>query len=273
MSKPIRLIVLIDFSDNTDKLIHLAKEFILKWHSKAIFMHQVPGLVPMMTDNESKAQILQVEKRRALEQLKWMVEAKYPLLNAEYIITDKDLLETINNLDNANYQYWIMAGLKGTGMLKKIFIGSTATKLVDETNLPLITFPLSTEITFPKNIVCSVSYKHPIREDVMTYMMGKLNESLEQLNLVTVITNDDDESAAENYINKLARSFEMYRPEVTILRGTNAFHEIKKLLDSHPSAYLMIQQGSRNLTDLLFRKFMINELIYHGKIPLIIIPK
>lgn len=272
MQKPIRLVVLIDFSEYAESLIHLAKEFIWKWRCKAIFMHQVPGLVPMMADSESKREILQVEKNKASVQLKWMVESKYPLFNADYIITDKDLLETIKNLDHTAYQYWVMTGLKGTGLLKKILIGSTTTKLVDETDLPLITVPLSMEITVPKNIICSVSYKYPINEHFMNYMMKNLNESLEQLKLVTIITEEDDEIKAVDYINGLAKSFETYRPEIAILKGKNALDELKNIVEHCPSAYLMLQQGSRNLSDLLFRKFMINELVYHGKIPLIIIP-
>lgn len=35
---------------------------------------------------------------------------------------------------------------------------------------------------------------------------------------------------------------------------------------------LVVQKGSRLLTDQLFRQFLINELVYEGQTPLIVLP-
>lgn len=273
MHQPIRLLVLIDFSDYAVPLIHLANEFTQKWNCKVLFIHQVPGLVPVLADNESKKEIINMEKEKAAIDLKMLVRSECPLLHPEFLVTENDLLDTIHQQDHKNFHHWVMTGLKGTGLLKKIFVGSTTTKLVDETDLPLITVPLDEHIGLPKNIICSISYRYPVNEDGLQYMLQTLADPTVKLELVTVVTDKDNEEEAKNYLQKIANLLSCYHAKTDLLKGTNALNELKQLVVNSPGAYLMLQQGSRSLTDMVFRTFMINELVYHGKIPLIIIPK
>jgi hypothetical protein len=273
MDKPIRLLALIDFSDYSIPLIHLANEFTQKWNCKVLFIHQVPGLVPVLADNESKKEIINIEKEKATIDLKMLVRRTCPMLDGDFLITENDLLDTIHEQDHKNFHHWVMTGLKGTGLLKKIFVGSTTTKLVDETDLPLVTVPLDEHIGLPKNIICSISYRYPVNEVLLNYMLQTLTDPYVKLDLVTVVTDKDNEEEAMDYLQKMANLLSEYKPKKDLLKGTNALNELKQLAVNSPGAYLMLQQGSRSLTDMIFRTFMINELVYHGKIPLIIIPK
>ncbi len=272
MEKPLRLLVLIDFSDYSDTLIDLAFQFAKQWHCKVIFVHQVPGLVPLMTESHTKKAILYAEIDEARQKLKTLVQSRYSFADAEYLVTEYDLLHTIKKQDQTEYDHWVMTGLKGTGTFKQLFIGSTTTRLVDESNLPIITLPLSREIVMPKNLICAISYKHPVNMNALQQMLHKLQPWVESVQLVTIIDNDDKEDEASQYLKAMEQIFANFKPHTHVLKGAEPLQLLKDMVEEKSSTYLMIQQGSRNLSDVFFRKFMVNELVYHGSIPLLIIP-
>lgn len=53
-----------------------------------------------------------------------------------------------------------------------------------------------------------------------------------------------------------------------IYEGSN----IKDVINSKVDELLVVQKGSRLFSDHLFRKFMINELVYEGQTPMIVLP-
>jgi hypothetical protein len=57
-----------------------------------------------------------------------------------------------------------------------------------------------------------------------------------------------------------------------IYEGNNPFNDIKKVINNNNGQMLIVQKGSRLLTDHFFRKFLINELVYEGQTPLVVLP-
>lgn len=50
-----------------------------------------------------------------------------------------------------------------------------------------------------------------------------------------------------------------------------AFDLLKERVELTEDSFLVLQQGSRSLSDKLFRKFMVNELVFNAKTPLIVL--
>lgn len=63
-----------------------------------------------------------------------------------------------------------------------------------------------------------------------------------------------------------------FNTNYAIYEGEDHFDDIKKTINNNIEELLIVQKGSRMLTDQLFRKFVVNELVYEGKTPLIILP-
>ncbi|MNE57231.1 hypothetical protein D3C80_1521830 [compost metagenome] len=63
-----------------------------------------------------------------------------------------------------------------------------------------------------------------------------------------------------------------FNTDFAIYEGNNPFDDIKKIINNKNDEMLIVQKGSRHLTDQLFRKFLINELVYEGQTPLIVLP-
>ncbi|NHW58665.1 universal stress protein, partial [Escherichia coli] len=47
---------------------------------------------------------------------------------------------------------------------------------------------------------------------------------------------------------------------------------IKKVINNNETEILVLQKGNRFVTDHIFRKFLVNELVYVGDIPLVVLP-
>jgi len=61
--------------------------------------------------------------------------------------------------------------------------------------------------------------------------------------------------------------------QAIIYQSQNPSDDIKKVLNNKTKEILVVQRGSRLLSDRVSRKFMINELVYEGQTPLIILPE
>lgn len=97
---------------------------------------------------------------------------------------------------------------------------------------------------------------------------------MRELEFISVITPDDKELDTLQYIQQLSEYYREKVPETTykIFSGKNAFEEIRNFMPRDAKTFLVLQKGSRSLNDQVFRKFVANDLIYHGAIPLIILP-
>ena len=90
----------------------------------------------------------------------------------------------------------------------------------------------------------------------------------------SVITQEDDYNATENYLRELVNLFSDKREDTSyeLFVGRTAFEDLKRILSEKKDEFIIVQRGSRMLMDQIFRKFLINELVYEGNIPLVILP-
>ena len=80
-------------------------------------------------------------------------------------------------------------------------------------------------------------------------------------------------NSVKKYLTDLTLFFaDRFDTTFAIYEGSNPFSDIKKVINNKIDEILIVQKGSRLLTDQLFRKFLINELVYEGQTPLIILP-
>ncbi|MDZ7846452.1 MAG: hypothetical protein U5L96_06635 [Owenweeksia sp.] len=94
---------------------------------------------------------------------------------------------------------------------------------------------------------------------------------MKELEFFTILKENESEEKAKEQLAKLKAEYADYNPVVSIFKGDDAFDGLKKHVEKTTDAFLVLQQGSRSLQDQLFRKFMINELVYSGHTPLIVI--
>lgn len=275
-----RLIVLIDFSVYSRALAELAARWCKISQAKLLFVHQVPGFFPALTDDASKMKIIRHEKDQALEKLKKFVEDKnLDPTQVGYVITESHLLNTIDDLLKEGFDDIILVGIRGAGVLKKLLIGNTATTIIDNVKRTVVAVPdkLCAEPNVfcnlvPKRLVVSLSYQFPLNEDAFDNFVNRYSKAITQLEFISAVSDDKEEDAI-CYLETLTTKYSAIgKSSFRIFKGDNHFEQIRNFVESEPDTILVVQKGSRNLTDLLFRKFMINEIVHDGSLPLVVLP-
>lgn len=270
MKKQNRIISLIDFSEYSNKVIQFTADFSRLIDARVVFVHRVPGMVPALADSESRRQIIDHEKEVALQKLKEQAGVYFSPA-PQFEVSDKHLLTIFKELKDEGYFDWVVAGLKGTGMVKKVFMGSTTLMVIEETRLPTVAIPMAENISLPKELVVVVSSKYPINAEMLKPVMTNLSGSVVKTTFISIITETDDELNTGKYFKELENEFKAFNTMSVMFKGVDPFEEIQGYFRDKSDVFLVAQQGSGTLTDALFGDHFINELVYHGSIPLIVL--
>lgn len=252
-------------------MVHYAHTLSQAWQCRVTLVHRIIAAVPSLTDEATRRTVLEQQEAEALEYMRHLVSSRFIFMNVDYVVTDTDLVMWLQNLDHTNFENWVITGLKSTGILKQIFWGSTTNQIIEHTDLPLIALPLEQEVPYPRCIALGLHEKYPFNEAMCRTMLSRFH-GVEQLRLFTIVANGAEAEAAQHYLQSIADRFSDWELTLQVYEGSDIKEQMKAIAQEHPDTALMLQQGARSLSDLISRRFLINELVYHGKLPLIIIP-
>lgn len=270
MAKLNRVIVLIDFSEYSENLTDFAFSISEILNAKVVFVHQILAIAPGMTNQAIRDEIVKSESHEAHLNLRKLAKGRV-YSDDSFQVSQKHVLTILKELKSSHYFDWVIVGLKGTGVLKRLFIGSTALSIVDESDLLSVAVPIRNQIAVPKKLMVGVNPKYPLNKHQFGTVLSALSPQIKQLEFFTVLKENEDESRAKEHLSALQKEYEAHEPGIQLYKGKNAFDLLKERVELTEDSFLILQQGSRSLTDQLFRKYLINELVYNAKSPLIVL--
>lgn len=269
-----RFILLIDFSPYSEHLVQFAYEWGNRISAEILLVHQTIVMSPVMTPQESKIHLTQIANRNALEKLQKCTEAILPKeASVKHLVAERKLVYQLRALLREPYNNLVFLGLKGTGLLKKIFIGSEAVRVIDSIDNLIVAMPKNAECCSRESIHVAVQKNYPLNIIEFNKFLNFAGEQINKIVFFSVITPDDDLDGTEKYLRDLAESYSDKRDvSHELYQGKNAFEDLKKVISEKKNEFIVVQRGSRMFVDQIFRKFLINELVYEGNIPMVILP-
>lgn len=265
-----RILVLVDFSAQPENLIDFAFQFSEKINAKIVLVHKVAGMAPAMTDESLRKEIIENEYQEARLKLQDLAKDRI-YADDSFVIDSGPLLSILKNLQSPRYFDWVFSGIKKSGALKRVFLGSSILPIIENSDFLSLSVPVIQFLQLPKRFLMAVSPQFPINESQLEQVLNSMKPDLEEI-LFFTITGEQESGAKEfEYLKELETKFQTFKPDIKIYKSQNLisfFNENPQLLDD---AYLVLQQGSRNLTDKVFRKFMVNEMIFQAQTPLIVL--
>jgi nucleotide-binding universal stress UspA family protein len=268
-----RIILLTDFSPQSENLLAFAGKWAESIGADLLLVHQVPGMVPALADNTSRSQIIGFEKEQAMQKLKELASQIEPsAASLDYWVSEKPISVLLQELLQQDFDDLILLGLKGTGLLKQTFLGSNATKVIEEVNAITLAIPLK-KVIQPHALTVAVSYKYPLNEAAFGKLLAMLKQEIKVIEFITIVTASDVEAESVQYLAGLHERFQSLIPSsIRVFRGGNALSEIKAHLRHHQDRMLVVQKGSRTLSDKFFRRFLIHDLVHDASMPLLVLP-
>lgn len=269
-----RFILLIDFSEYSGNLIKYAYEWSIKVNAKLILVHKTMALVPAFAASETRQHIYQNENDEALIKLKGLVNALIPnSLNVSYSVSERPLQFILTKLLSEAYENFIFVGLKGTGLLKKIFLGSVAIQVIESIQGITVAIPKEISVFSQGKIFVAIAEKYALNIRALNRTLNLFDKENTSITFFHLAKRHEKANEVEDRVRELSVLFaNRFNTNFCIYEGEHPFEDIKKVINRNVNEILIVQKGSRLLTDQLFRKFVINELVYEGQTPLIVLP-
>ena len=269
-----RFIVLIDFSKYAHNLLKYASEWATQAHADLLLVHQTNVAVPSLTDIESRKQIAQYTNEDALQKLKALAKELVPNdTKVTYLVSESHLQFILPKLFAEPFENLIFVGLKGTGLLKKIFLGSVALDAIENTDNIVVAMPKEIDTFSHKQIFVAVAEKHPFDILELNKFLKFIDRENTNITFFHLAKPNEETTGIKGQLQELSNLFgDKYNTDFAIYEGLNPFDDISKVINNKIDEMLIVQKGSRLLSDQFFRKFIINKLIYEGQTPLIVLP-
>lgn len=269
-----RFIVLVDFSAYSENLLKYACDWSQRIGAELLLVHQTVVLTPAFTDRKSRAGIARQINAEALERLRELRETLLPPeITVSYSVSENPLHSFLPVLLSNPFDNLIFVGLKGAGLLKKFFIGSFAVQVIEMADNIVAAIPKGVSTFSPEKLFVAISKKQAFNIPAFGHFLGFAGEGIKNITFFHLAIPGEDCSGVEKHLGELATRFsENFNAVYAIYEGNNAFEDIKQLINDKTEEMLVVQKGSRLLADQLFRKFLINELVYEGRTPLVVLP-
>lgn len=269
-----RFIVFVDFSEHSANLLEYALDWSKQANAQLLLVHQTKVLVPGLADTETKGSILQISNSESLAQLKKFGSSILPSGTAvSYLATNDHFGVILRDLLAERYKNLIFVGLKEASLLKKIFIGSTAFQVIENTNNIVVAIPMGFSKFRFKKIFVAVSDQHPLNIMELNKLLDFGGASIKSIVFFHLAKPFEHIPNMEKQLMELTDFFsKTHKTSFAIYEGSNSFDDIKKIINNDEEEMLVVQKGSRFLADQLFRKFLITELVHQGHMPLVVLP-
>lgn len=171
------------------------------------------------------------------------------------------------------YDDLVFVGIKETSFRKKIFLGSTVIELIDDVDSTVVAMPKEMMQFSHEKIFVAVTEKHPLNILELNNFLNFIDESKTNITFFHLADAGEDTDAIEKKLHDLSKLFAArYDTSFEIYEKDAYFTDIKKVINNTVDELLIVQKGSRHLTDKLFRRFLINDLVFEGETPLIVLP-
>lgn len=258
-----RIVALVDTSSYADDVLRMAHD-LSRWSGGDFhILSEAEVVMPGLLDNASKARA----RQGALEQVRNDLSERVEALGVqpEVQVVDTDVLDAA--LGAMPDKGFFVAGIKGSGILRRIFIGSTVVKLIERSPMPVIAVPRGHRVKLPLHLYVGVTPGG-------TFEPGPVRDLVVRLvTFFSVVADDAKAADATEALRKAEVDPALTVPTtVQVLPGELGLAGLKEHAAVDPHALLVLRRGGRELADQLFRRFFINELVYEAKVPLVVLP-
>jgi nucleotide-binding universal stress UspA family protein len=272
-----KILIPTDFSDTANKARDYAIQLAQLIKAEIILLNtfHIPysGASAGTLVNIDKIAIEESEKAMEL-QLEY-VNSNHPNIKASTLCRSGLLVDSIRRIGENNEIDLIVLGTTGASGAIENILGSNASALGSNVNVPMITIPQEGNHNFPKHIV--------VANDLMDSGEEKVFDVLKELAVETYSTIDflfivNEEDQAKNKIKRLkAADFDskfdsQYHP--FHFKESESIEEgILEYIENKDFDLLVVVAHQRSFWEELFHKSVSKSLVKHAKLPILILPE
>lgn len=269
-----RFILLIDFSETSRNLIEYGCDWASQVGGEVLLLHQTSIQIPAFTDDKQRDEIAMKSNEEAEQKLRDIASGIIPAMTeVSYLATEKDLQHTLSDLLEQSFENLILAGLKKYSFIKKFFLRNTIIHTIENTENALVAIPSTLSDYNHQNIYVGISDKYQLNLFEFNRFLNFIDPENAKIVFFNLSRPDEDTVEVEKLLKEHADMFsKKFKTFHEIYVSSNPSKNVQNVISGKSNDLLVVQKGERLLTDYLFRKFLVNDLVYGAETPLIILP-
>jgi nucleotide-binding universal stress UspA family protein len=275
-----KILVPTDFSDNALKAVGHACEIAKMTDAVIHLLHVIEPLLNMATmQTDQSGNKVVADKSESLDlSLKTIAEV-YPDVKIAPFLVGGNVIPSILKYAEKENPDLIVMGTKGASGLKKIFIGSVTAGIIGKTNFPVLTVPVSYELTKPKAIVFATN-QFERNEHLLKNFVDLAKLFSIPVHVVVFKDIDGNENADfiynEEQLNYYLRFLKETFPHTTfkgeILEGSDFESAIDAYCINNAAGMIAMVTYPKSFLEKFFFKSFTKNMAFHSAIPILAIP-
>lgn len=269
-----RFIVLLDLGEHSAALLRYAYEWSQLANAALLLLHQTNIVVPGLSHAEYKQTLTNNGNEEALHDLKALVQNTLPPeAVVQYRVSSTHLLEQLEELLAAPFEQMIFAGAKTTGLIKRLFLGTRTVDIIEYTNTTLVVMPSDFSSFTHRHLWVAIAEKHAFNTNSFHQLLSLFPKNETSITFFSIAQKNENIFPIEQSLQTLSNQYSnTYTSGIAIYEGADTASDLQMIIQHPQQEILVMQKGTRDLTDIFFRKLLVNEVVYDGRTPLIILP-
>lgn len=264
-----KIIVPIDFSENSFKALEFAIFYAKKKNGKIILIH----VIEMVYDFASQAAIAMESMHQDAEKSMQKVINKYqtPNLDLEYRIEEGTASISTARIAEEEEATLIIMGTQGKSGINKVLFGSTAVNIVKEASCPVLIVPTQADISAIKRVTLALEFSNH-EEKFIDWIIDLTKRWDLGLEILHVQTSKDFQGqlmvmGIESYLEKKHPGVPI---RIHTFYAASASEGLDYYLDEHQNLILVMCHQHKNLWSQILQKSKSIKMAYHTHVPLLI---
>lgn len=215
-------------------------------------------------------EVMRKEAKRDLSVELKLLKTKYPKLaistEARYGLIENTVSRSVkeNDID------FVVMGTHGASGLKKVFIGSTAEKVIESVNVPVIAVPHAFEYKPIKNIVFATDLIDVKNANLLEPICELANKNGARIHVVYVLEKASDfDLVSEVKKMKMSENFSKQETVFKVLEAVEVAKGISSYVHEIDADMVVTIPKQATFWDRLFKKSVTEQVAFETKVPLL----
>lgn len=260
-----RVIVPIDFSETSDKIVRTALQFCLHFNVELYLLHVFDYTHLDLDFNQQKVKTEIDFKKKEMGKLVTSIrnDKKYEKIKIVEAFGHGTLVRNLKSLGFQSKKDLIVLGISGEHRLLRRMFGTKWTEIVQEIENPMFLQPNQLEVDFIKSVVLGINESTTLNKPTSNLLESVLSMyNLEVIKLVHVIADFKDDRV-DNVVKKYDLPY-----TYTEFCDTNISEGLQHFVQRTKDTLLVLKKRTPKLP---LQKNIIQELTLDAKIPLMIV--
>ncbi len=267
------ILVPVDFSSTSLHAAHYAQKLARQVGAKIILIHayEPPPSFPMVEGMLYTDEPLRQMMTEKIEQLAVEMDKEDSLIKIEAMIMDGNLKDVTKTITDAMQVYLIVMGITGAGKIKEAFIGSNTLDVAKANAVPVLIVPEQADYTKINDVGLTTDFREvaeTIPHQKISELIASLGARLHILNIDFNQQNLTKDTLMQSGI--IETMFERHYLTYHFIEGENVAEELSNYALKNSIELLVAVPKKHNLIQKIFSGSHTKELVFHSKVPVLV---